>query len=136
MTDNEKPVCGVTKTLAEKQFKCILEPHPRTPGDHYFCRTNDLESTLEEVFRKTVEELGGIAIKMVPALTGVPDRLVIFPPGEVILVELKATDGRVSKIQDYQHKKLRRLGAKVEVIYGREGVIRWAEARRKRSWSS
>lgn len=50
-----------------------------------------LEKTIEAAFVKRVKELGGIAEKFVsPNKRSVPDRIVMFPGGKLLFVELKA----------------------------------------------
>jgi hypothetical protein len=85
----------------------------------------ELESHLESFFRKRVRLLGGYTVKLAPTEAGVPDRLVIMPGGRMCLVELKTLTGSVSPIQTVWHRKVRRLGAKVHVLYGEAGVIDW-----------
>jgi len=80
-----------------------------------------LESEIEKLFKKRVEKIGGIAIKLV-AVKGCPDRLVILPNNTMQLVELKTDTGVLSPMQVYFHKKLAKLGVSVKVVRGKEGV--------------
>lgn len=47
---------------------------------------------------------------------GLPDRLCLFPGGEVVFVELKAFGKKPRKIQVLMHQKLKAMGFRVEVI--------------------
>jgi len=89
-------------------------------------RENKVESYLDQ----RVRELGGITRKWVsPGVDGVPDRIIIIS-GEVIFVEIKTVDGRLSKAQEREHNRLTRHGAKVRTIYGCDHVdtlIDWIE---------
>ena len=59
---------------------------------------------------------------MSPGNSGVPDRIVIFPGGRVVFVELKTETGRLSALQVAQIRRLERLGADVRVLYGLDDV--------------
>ena len=75
------------------------------------------EHDVEAYLKKRVEGLGGRCLKF-PAVfeEGIPDRQVILPGGKIVFVELKRPKGgRLSKMQKYQHEKLRALGCKVYV---------------------
>lgn len=85
----------------------------------------EFEKDIETHLKKEVEKLVGLCIKVSPEHTkGIPDRLVVLPPdGRTIWVELKrAKDGRLSDLQKYQHDKLRKLGAQVEVLWTKAEV--------------
>ncbi len=82
------------------------------------------ESALESYFRDEIVERGGWSIKLV-SVAGIPDRLVMMPGGEVIFVELKTDNGRLSNIQKAVHRKLSRLGCHVETLWGKSGVDSW-----------
>lgn len=83
------------------------------------------ERVLEEYFRKRVRMLGGQTYKVAPTEAGMPDRLVLWPVGRVLLVELKKDDGKVSFIQRVWHEKAARAGVTVHVLYGRAGIDSW-----------
>ncbi len=68
-----------------------------------------------------VRALGGLTAKLTsPA--GVPDRLVLMPGCEPMLVELKTEVGRLSPIQVEWHTQAESRGFKVHVVYGTMGV--------------
>ena len=87
-----------------------------------------LESTVEERYCRRVKRAKGRAYKFVsPGVRGVPDRLVLYPIPEehrelvakyVQFTELKAPGEKPRPEQIREHKRLRRLGYKVEVVDG------------------
>ena len=92
-----------------------------------FKREKDVEARLV----KAVRSLGGRAYKWVsPGNVGVPDRMVIWPGGDIEFVELKTEVGRVSPIQEVQIKRLRGLGCKFHVLYGDADVDKFLDGRR------
>jgi hypothetical protein len=75
------------------------------------------ESSIEHRLKRTVEKLGGLALKWIsPGCTGVPDRIVLLPGGRVYFVELKAPGGRLSARQIYIQAELSRLGFKTATL--------------------
>ena len=48
------------------------------------------ESLVERKLTSLVKERGGWAIKFVPSVSGLPDRIVLLPTGRLFFVELKA----------------------------------------------
>jgi hypothetical protein len=78
-----------------------------------------LEKSIETYFRTKATRLGWRCYKFTSD-RGVPDRIVVSPGG-IFFVEFKAPGKKPSKIQEYQHKKLRDLGATVYVIDSKEG---------------
>jgi len=84
-----------------------------------------LEAQLEAYFYKAVRAAGGYTFKLAPTLAGIPDRLVIWPPGVICLAELKTETGVLSKIQIYRHAEIAQYGVTVVVLRGREEVDEW-----------
>ena len=85
----------------------------------------EFEKDIETHLKKGVEKLGGWYFKVVPVhVAGIPDRLVILPPeGRTIWVELKReSDGKLRALQKHQQRKLRKLGAQVEVLWTKAEV--------------
>lgn len=81
------------------------------------------ERDIEAYLREQVKAVGGWAPKWVsPGNNGVPDRIVIFPGGRIVFVELKAPGKKPQPLQLAQHRHLRELGCGVRVIDSREGV--------------
>lgn len=78
-----------------------------------------LEKTLENRLRQAVERAGGLCLKWTsPGRRGVPDRMVLFPGGVLVFVELKRPGEKVKAqgLQDWWHSRLRQYGFGVEVI--------------------
>jgi hypothetical protein len=74
------------------------------------------EKEVEIYLRDQVKAVGGRAYKFVsPGNAGVPDRLILFPGGRTVFVELKAPGKKPTALQEAQQKKLKDLG--FEVIY-------------------
>lgn len=82
-----------------------------------------LERDIEKVLVAEVRKLGGRAYKFVsPGNDGVPDRIVFFPDGRVIFVELKTDKGKLTTLQRVQCGQIRDLHQTVKVLYGIDGV--------------
>ena len=76
----------------------------------------DDEKQVERYLCRCVRRIGGRAYKWTsPGCCGVPDRLVFFPGGGIVPVELKAPGrkGNLSKSQQLQIKRLAAVGTKV-----------------------
>lgn len=93
------------------------------------------EAQLETLFRVRVRTvLGGMVVKMMPTVAGVPDRLVLLPtPARAVprieLVELKTMTGKCSPIQVEWHKRANGLGIPVTVLYGLGEIDLWVRDR-------
>ncbi len=75
------------------------------------------ESAIEKALVERVKALGGMCEKFTsPSRRGVPDRIVTLPGGRVVFVELKATGGKLSVLQQRDHARRRALGCAVFVI--------------------
>lgn len=75
------------------------------------------EKTLERKLVQAVKALGGIAPKFVsPGFDGMPDRLVLLPPGKISFVEVKRHWEKPRPLQEARHGMLRRLGFRVYVL--------------------
>lgn len=87
------------------------------------------EKVIERKLVETVKANGGMCIKLLcDQLTGLPDRLCLFPNHKIVFVETKTTGRKPRRIQVYIHKKLRALGFRVEIIDSIEGVKKLLEA--------
>ena len=77
------------------------------------------ESKLERRLVREVQLIGGRAYKFTsPARPGVPDRLIVLPPhGFQCFVELKAPEGRVSRLQRHELNKLAAMGVTVYLAW-------------------
>lgn len=84
------------------------------------------EKSLEQKLVRAVKEKSGIAYKFTsPGHNGVPDRILVFPGGRVVFVEVKAPGrGRLSALQKQEIKRLKALGAEVYVLDSYEGLER------------
>ena len=81
------------------------------------------EKDIEQYLRDEVKKAGGRAYKFVsPGNAGVPDRLVLFPEGRIVFVELKARGKKSTPLQIGQQKRINRLGFEVLVIDCKSGV--------------
>jgi hypothetical protein len=75
------------------------------------------EKTLERKLVAAVKAMGGIAPKFIsPGFDGMPDRLVLLPPGRIAFVEVKRHEEKPRPLQETRHGMLRRLGFKVYVL--------------------
>ena len=75
------------------------------------------EYVVENEFVKAVRKAGGVAYKL-NSLTanGLPDRLVLFPPGKTLFVELKAPGKQMRPLQVKRRRQLQSLGFPVLCI--------------------
>ncbi len=73
-----------------------------------------LEKTLERKLKKRVEALGCLCLKFEsPGYSGVPDRIILLPEGEVWFVEMKAPGKKERHRQEYVQKQFRNRGIRV-----------------------
>ena len=81
------------------------------------------EKSVERKLVKAVRDSGGLALKFVsPGMAGVPDRLVLFPEGKIVFVEMKAPGEKPTSLQRLRHEQLRDLGFRVYVVDGKEKI--------------
>src|SRR5882762_7601711 len=86
------------------------------------CMKTDQEKDVERHFVEKAPD-DAWAIKLNPiGLRGLPDRMLLLAGGRVIFVELKIPTGRLSRLQQYVHERLRALGFRVEVLWTRQQV--------------
>ena len=79
----------------------------------------------KDVERHLVEKCpeGAWCIKLNPiGLRGLPDRMLLLPGGRIYFIELKISSGKLSRLQEYVHSRLRALGFLVYVLWSREQV--------------
>ena len=75
------------------------------------------ENVIETEFVKAVRNAGGIAYKLTSqTANGLPDRLVLFPVGKTIFVELKAPGKMLRPLQKKRRYQLMKLGFPVLCI--------------------
>ena len=92
-----------------------------------------MNKTSEKVVERKLVELvktkKGLCIKLLcDQLTGLPDRLCLFPNGKILFVEVKTTGQKPRRIQTFIHNRLRALGFRVEVIDTIEAVTKLADS--------
>jgi hypothetical protein len=81
------------------------------------------EAKIEQYLSAQIKRRHGLALKWVsPSNVGVPDRLVIYPQGNIFAVEVKAPKGKVSPVQVVMHERLRKMGMRVHVVYSKEEI--------------
>lgn len=82
-----------------------------------------MEKQIEAYLVKSVRRIGGVAYKFTsPAHRGVADRVVCLPGGRVVMVELKAPNGRLSPLQKVFAEDMQRLGIAYECLWSKEQV--------------
>jgi hypothetical protein len=86
------------------------------------------ESRVEQVLREQVKARGGWAIKFLPSVSGLPDRIILMPGGIIKFVETKAPNGRLMAHQSVVHSRLRRLGFEVYLLWTTDAVREWAKS--------
>jgi hypothetical protein len=75
------------------------------------------EKHIEQKLCTKVKAMGGIAIKINSlSMSGLPDRLVLLPGGEVIFIELKAPGKEMRPLQVKRKRQLEGLGFSVYCI--------------------
>ena len=68
---------------------------------------------------KELEAQGYYVIKLTTTnKNGIPDLIAIPPNSDVLFVEVKKPDGKLSKLQAYRLKELENHGVKVEIYKG------------------
>lgn len=75
------------------------------------------EKVIEQKLTKAVRQNGGVCWKFTsPGTTGVPDRIVLMPKGQIAFVEIKVPGEKPRPLQLSRHRLLRKLGFKVYVL--------------------
>lgn len=81
------------------------------------------ERKVEEYIIEKVKSLGGKCYKFVsPGNNGVPDRIVLLPPGQVHFVELKAPGEKPRPSQLAVHREMAAVGIRVRVLDSKAAV--------------
>ncbi len=82
-------------------------------------REKDIERRLVAEVKKT----GGLCLKFIsPGWSGAPDRICLWPDGEVVFVELKRPGGKVRPLQERRAEQLKALGFEVLVVDSTEKI--------------
>lgn len=80
-------------------------------------RNRESEKLLEAKLRQKMKDRGGWCLKLLSKhISGLPDRLCLFPGGRAAFAEIKTTGRKPRQIQEEVHQKLRSMGFRVEVI--------------------
>lgn len=75
------------------------------------------ESRLESKICTEVKKRGGLALKWTSSgFAGVPDRIVFFPQGRILFIEVKRKGGKQSVRQKLVQERLEDLGCTVWVV--------------------
>lgn len=81
------------------------------------------ERDVERALIRRVKAAGGEVRKLMwIGRRGAPDRLVKLPGKPVMFIELKAPGGRLSRLQEVEHRRLRAIGLDVMVIWKLEEI--------------
>jgi Holliday junction resolvase len=66
---------------------------------------------------KELEAQGYYVIKLINTnKNGIPDLIAIPPNSDVLFIEVKGPNGKVSKLQEFRHQELSDKGIKVEIF--------------------
>jgi len=79
------------------------------------------EKSIERYLVERSRSCGALALKWT-GTTGAPDRVLLMPNGIVVFVEVKTSNGRLSKIQEHIHKCIKALGHRVVVVWSKQDV--------------
>ena len=75
------------------------------------------EQQIEAKKIKELEAQGYYVIKLINTnKNGIPDLIAIPPNSDVLFVEVKGPNGKVSKLQEFRHQELADKGIKVEIF--------------------
>jgi len=74
------------------------------------------EKYFERKLKEAVKKQGGLCIKLLSSITGLPDRMCLLPRGRIFFCELKSTGKNRSGRQRLIHNKLSQLGFKSYLI--------------------
>lgn len=90
---------------------------------------NQLEREVEKALVEMVKKRGGLCLKWVcPGWSGVPDRIILLHPGNIIFAETKRPKGgRFSPLQRWWAKKLTALGFHYVAPHNRDDVEKLAK---------
>ena len=78
--------------------------------------------TEQQIQSKRIKELeskGYYVLKLVKTnKNGIPDLIAIPPDSDVLFIEVKTSKGKVSKLQEYRLKELKKHGVRTEIYRG------------------
>lgn len=79
------------------------------------------EQQIQSKLIKELEEKGYYVIKLMKTnKNGIPDLIAIPKNSDVEFIEVKRADGKLSKLQEYRIKELKKHGVKAIIYYGDE----------------
>lgn len=79
--------------------------------------TETSEKVFERTLSKYVNNMGGIAVKLLSQfVNGLPDRLYLIPGGHALFIEFKSTGKKPTKIQEHIIDRIRKVGFTVLVV--------------------
>jgi Holliday junction resolvase len=68
---------------------------------------------------KELESIGYYVVKLIKTnKNGIPDLIAIPPDSDVLFIEVKTSKGKVSKLQEYRLKELKKHGVRTEIYRG------------------
>ncbi|MDD5852598.1 MAG: VRR-NUC domain-containing protein [Lachnospiraceae bacterium] len=95
------------------------------------------ERDIEGYMRLKLKQQGALFLKWVsPGNNGVPDRIAIFPSGEIWFVELKADGGALTKLQKHWGRVLLAHRCNTIIITGMEQAKAWLENHEKSTFKA
>lgn len=80
------------------------------------------ETNIENYLVRSVEKVGGQALKFNSSKRGMPDRIVLLPGGKIFFVETKAPGKKARVLQEKRLRDLINLGFHAEVVDTKEKV--------------
>lgn len=81
------------------------------------------EIALEQTCLKIAKDRGGLLVKQT-SLSGFPDRLLITHKGTMCLIEFKDKKGVLSRIQEVQIERLKKMGALVFICRSKDEFLK------------
>lgn len=77
------------------------------------------EQKIQSQIIKQLEAEGYYVIKLIRTnKNGIPDLIAIPKDSDVLFVEVKRPDGRLSKLQEYRQTEIKSYGIKCKTMYG------------------
>lgn len=77
------------------------------------------EQQIQSQIIKQLEAEGYYVIKLIRTnKNGIPDLIAIPKDSDVLFVEVKRPDGRLSKLQEYRQNEIKSYGIKCKTMYG------------------
>lgn len=81
------------------------------------------EAVIENYLKNQVKKAGGLCLKFIsPGYSGVPDRIIIIPGGQVVFVEVKSATGKLTELQKAFGRRLEFFKAEYALVNSKESV--------------